>query len=210
MTKLLLSFILFAGLSVANIIVDILPQGSPIGIGQTTQVTFSLSATDPILGWGFALEWDPSILEIVSQSAGPLWFDVSNGTLGMLGGLAFPEGLAGDNILLAELTVKGVGVGTSRLSITVDPSDFSQGFALDPTGFAAFTVNPGALTVTGTTAATVPEPSAAGLLAFSLAAFAVRRRQVRRHSVDTERVERGHTVRQNMKHALGPPQWGCF
>ena len=77
-----------------------------------------------------------------------------------LAGLAFPDSVSGQDILLATVTVEGLAEGVWTIaSGNSYPDDLTEGFALDPTGFEQVVLEDfAAVTV-------LPEPMALVLLA---------------------------------------------
>lgn len=157
----------------AEIIVGLDPSDSVIpNVGGTAAVDIvaDIPETEPVLGWGLDLAADdPSIADWTLISIGPLWDAVATPDGDGLGGLAFPDSVWGSNVLLATVEFTGFALGMTPLNLSDNyPDDLTEGFALDPTGFAQVTYLPGTITV-------VPEPAALSLLALG-GLLALRRR----------------------------------
>jgi len=91
---------------------------------------------------------------------GPAWDPAFAPDGDGLAGLAFPDGVSGQDILLATVTVQGLAPGVwTMASGNSYPADLTEGFALDPTGFEQVVLEDfAAITV-------LPEPTALALLA---------------------------------------------
>jgi hypothetical protein len=72
-------------------------------------------------------------------------------------------------VLLATLSVRGISQGTSALALGVTGPDLTEGFALDPAGFAEVQLVGGSVGI-------VPEPASGLLLAAALGLLAASRR----------------------------------
>jgi hypothetical protein len=89
-----------------------------------------------------------------------------------LDGLAFPSSISGTDILLATVHLSAIASGKTDLPLGVTPGDLTEGFPLDPTGFAAMTLGSAHVTA-------VPEPTAALLVLAGLLAMRASRRSGR-------------------------------
>lgn len=150
--------------SAGTIIVTFDPLVSFIGVGDTgtVDVVADIPATDPVLGWGLDLDIvTPAVAELIGISIPAPWTQVFGIDGDGFGGVTFPTGIWGDDITLATLTFRGLTVGTTDIHVSATEGDLTEGFAVDPTGFAQF-VAPCGVIVT-------PEPASillalAGLL----------------------------------------------
>ncbi|MEE9294619.1 MAG: PEP-CTERM sorting domain-containing protein [Phycisphaerae bacterium] len=84
--------------------------------------------------------------------------------------LAFPDSIAGDDILLATITLSADALGETDLLLSTTAGDLTEGFPLDPTGFAGITFEPGHVTV-------IPAPGTVllGMIGLGVAGWAKRR-----------------------------------
>jgi len=169
MKKLAAAFVLaLAGLvplaSGATVIVTLVPAAPRVGVGETVTVELvaAFGPGDLVLAWGLDLVFDPALVAVSEAPAlGASWlgFDTPDGD--GLGGVAL-AGITGTH-LLATLALEGLAPGLVQLGFATTPRDRTEGFALDPTGFASGVVFQGA------SLEVVPEPR---LLAFALLASA--------------------------------------
>ena len=105
---------------------------------------------------------DLSVPTIASSFAAPIvvfppWVAAAAADGDGLAGLADPfaptnGSVSGTGILLETLTFQADAQGTTDLLMSTTPGDLTEGFPLDPTGFATITFEPGQLTV-------IPEPT---------------------------------------------------
>ncbi len=162
----------------ADVVLDFVPQFSTIPtVGGTVDIdivmdTLGTPPAEPvsILGWGIDLLYDNTKLVVTNVQIGPLWDPAYAPDGDELAGLAFPDGISGQDVLLATVTVQGLAVGTWTMETGNSyPDDLTEGFALDPDGFEAVVVD-GLATIT-----VLPEPTALALLA--LGGLAVLRRR---------------------------------
>lgn len=128
-----------------------------VGLGEVFTIDILADIEDPLVGWGLDLSFDPSVLSLVDSPAiGPRWFPAFAPDGDGLAGLAFPNSVWGAGVLLASVTFSGVIIGETDLTLSTTPGDITEGFALDPTGFAQPVIESAHVFV-------VPEP-ATGLL----------------------------------------------
>lgn len=147
------------------------PADVVVDVGNLLEIAIVADISDPVLGWGLDLAvYDPAILSLVGISAiGHLWIPGTAPDGDGLVGLAFPNSVSGNDILLATLTFSADAIGETDLYTFTTPTDLTEGFPLDPTGFADVIFEPGHVTV-------VPEPLTFWLLAMSGLAAMKRRR----------------------------------
>ncbi|MCK4658299.1 MAG: PEP-CTERM sorting domain-containing protein [Phycisphaerae bacterium] len=114
-----------------------------------------------VFGWGLDLELaTPGIVSQMAFDLGGVWDEPGGtGDGDGLAGLAFPDSVSGDDILLGTFTFIPTGIGTTDLNLSYTLGDLGEGFALDPAGFADVMFTAGSITV-------IPEPTALALLAF--------------------------------------------
>jgi len=146
----------------AEIIVGFDPVTStmPVGVGNTVTVDIvaDIPAGEPVLVWGLDLAVsDPAEVSWSLVGIGPSWYGAETPDDDDLGGLAFDTGISGDGVLLATIQFTSlVPVVDTTLLLSDDyPTDLTEGFALDPSGFATVNYCCGYI---------VPEPASLSLL----------------------------------------------
>lgn len=136
------------------------PPMQTVNIGDVFTVDMLADITAPVVAWG--LDVTLSLPAIASTFAAPMvgsptWLAAGTMDGDSLAGLADPfaptnGSVSGTGILLAKLTFQANALGTTDLLASITPGDLSEGFPLDPTGFATITFQPGQINV-------VPEPA---------------------------------------------------
>lgn len=159
---LLLSVAAFA----APVRVYVSPPSVNIPIGGSASLDVFADIPDPILGWGLDLSVDPAVASITGVTVGSLWQPALSTDGDDLVGLAFPDPLSENAILLFTVTFQALSPGTAPLTLSFTPDDFSEGFALLDGGFSLATFEPGVIEVADP--AQVPETRTAGLVLFGL------------------------------------------
>lgn len=175
MRKLAAAFALaLAGLvplaSGATVIVTVIPAATSVGVGETVTVELvaEFGPGDLVLAWGLDLVLDPALVAVSgAPTLGASWLAFATPDGDGLGGVAL-AGITGTHVL-ATLALEGLAPGLVQLGFATTPRDRTEGFALDPTGFASGVVFQGA------SLEVVPEPGALGLLALLAIALASRR-----------------------------------
>jgi len=167
---LLLSLAVLGAPAHASVIVTLTPAASSVAVGDTVTVDVvgQFGAPDLVLAWGLDLVLDPALVAVSgAPTLGPSWIAFATPDGDGLGGVAL-AGVTGTHHL-ATLTLEALAPGLVQLGFATTPRDRTEGFALDPTGFASGVVFQGA------SLEILPEPR---LLAFAaLAAGALLRRR---------------------------------
>jgi len=153
----------------------------PVGSTFTLEVVADLTQAD--VGWGLDLHMDPvGVISLAAPPAipSPPWRALNAPDGDSLAALALPEdpvngSVQGQGILLATLTFLAETLGQVQLRPTYTPNDLTEGFPLDPSGFATPEFEPAEILV-------VPEPASlsaltlAGLLTMEIGRRMRRRR----------------------------------
>jgi hypothetical protein len=154
----------------ADIIVGFAPPAKIVGLGDsfTIDIIADIPASEPILVWGLDLTIaNPAIASLTGPpEIGSEWFPAFSPDGDGLAGLAFPTGVSGIGVVLATLSFSADAIGDTYLFLSTTPGDPTEGFGLDPTGFANVNFEPGHVQV-------IPEPSALHMGALGLASIAL-------------------------------------
>lgn len=155
----------------AGVIVEVQPPNLVVATGQVFTVNVVADIHEPVVGWGLDLTFDPAVVSLTGAPAiGPAWLPAGTLDGDGLAGLAFPASISGTEILLATMSFSAVALGQTELALDITPGDLTEGFPLDPTGFASVTLESGEVTV-------VPEPTDLALLLIG-AGLVMRRKRV--------------------------------
>ena len=143
-------------------------------VGGTALVDIyaDIPEADGILAWGFDIDVAvPAIADWTFVSAGPLFNAGAAADGDNLFATAPPPNIPvfGTDILLATVQFQGLAPGLTAIGMSDDnPADLSEGFGLDPSGFATVIYQAGTVEV-------LPEPTS--LLLLALGGFAALRRR---------------------------------
>jgi len=153
----------------ADIMVTLDPEHTiidPVGGTALVDIVADIPEADAIAGWGLDLNvTNPGIATWDLVAIGPLFDPVQQNPDGdLLGGLAFPDCVFGDGVLLATVQFTGHVYGVTPIALGVTEGDLTEGFALCDTGFAVAILGDGDICV-------VPEPASLALLALGLVAL---------------------------------------
>jgi hypothetical protein len=143
---------------------------APVSVDVGTQFDIELRGNlgDPTLGWGLDLGFDPAVVQPVgAPTIGPDWIAATASDGDGLAGIAL-TGLSGDR-RLAVVRFQAIALGSTSFVLSDTLADLSEGFALDPTGFATVQYQSATVNV-------VPEPATALLLVLGITGLAARRR----------------------------------
>ena len=140
-----------------------------VAVGAQFDIELRGNLGEPVLGWGVDLGFNPAVVQQVgAPTIGPDWIAVSASDGDGLAGIA-AGGLTGDR-LLAIVRFQAIALGSASFVLSDTLADLSEGFALDPTGFATVQYQ-------GATVNVVPEPATALLLVLGITGLAARRRR---------------------------------
>lgn len=152
------------------------PPSQTVVLGDTFTVNIVADIDMPVVGWGLDfVPLPPGVISLIGPPAiGADWLSAFAPDGDGLAGLASPlppidGSVSGIGIVLATLSFSADAIGTTNVVASITPGDLTEGFALDPTGFATVTFQPGLVTV-------IPEPSSMLLLMLGGVMLLYRRR----------------------------------
>jgi len=148
------------------------PEEQEVSTAETFSMDIVADIEDPILAFGLEIAFDNSLFLLNSLTVGSEFMAQIPGDDDYLGGIAFPDSISGDEIVLGTASFTALDLlGTGDFEITINPSSLTQGFAETPIGNFA-TVDPvesSSVTVTlpggGGGGGEIPEPATLALLA---------------------------------------------
>jgi hypothetical protein len=156
--KLLLLLLLAAPAADAAVIARVVTPAAAQPVGGSFTVELRADLGDPVLGWGLDLAYDPARIQLTEPpEIGLEWAAFAAPDGDGLAAVRLGDGLTGDDVLLATLHFQALAEGVAQLVLSATLADLSEGFALDPEGFASVTFQNGAVTI-------VPEPASGALL----------------------------------------------
>lgn len=164
-----------------QVVVRFDPPLMTVQVGDPVVIDLVADLTTPVVGWGLDLLMDPvgplgaSLPPVIGAS----WIPAPAVDGDGLAGLAFPNSVSGLNVRLATLAFTARDLGVVNLSALFTSGDLTEGFALDPTGFATVRFESATITI-------IPEPStfALGVLALGCVGLSRRRGACRARSRD--------------------------
>jgi hypothetical protein len=161
----------FAPSAQATVIIRAVPSAAAVAAGDTLTVELRAATDQPLFGFGLDLLFDAGVLAPTAAPVIAAPWDALNAPDGDgLAGVVFPSGISGPDLLLATLTLLALAPGATTILPAVTGGDLTEGFPLDPSGFASD------VSFVGAEVQVVPEPSSAALFGFALAALAIARR----------------------------------
>jgi hypothetical protein len=171
LTTLVIGMLGLTGAS-ADIMVTLAPADAVIDLDVSPTTTVAILADIPqaeaILGWGLdLLLGDLGIASMSGVTIGPLFNPAFAPDGDELAGLAFPDCVFGDGVLLATVELTGNAFGLTSMALGATQGDLTEGFALCGSGFAPAVYGEGTVNV-------IPEPASLAMLALGI--LALRRR----------------------------------
>jgi hypothetical protein len=159
-----------------DVSVRIEPALQVVPLGSNFSINIVADIIPPIVGWGLDLSEDtPGIVSQVGLPSINMPWVAANAPDGdSLAAMAFPfspvnGSVFGSSILLATLSFHADAIGQTYLTPSATSGDLTEGFPLDPFGFAGANYTPGLVIVT-------PEPTF-GLMGLGCVILGVRRRR---------------------------------
>ena len=151
-----------------DVFVRIDPPVQTVPLGSNFSINIVADITPPVVGWGLDLSLDNP--PVASQVGGPVigmpWIAAhapdGDGLVALASPFAPVNGsVDGMSVLLATLSFHADAIGQTHLTPSATPGDLTEGFPLDPFGFANVNYTPGLVIVT-------PEPACGLALATGL------------------------------------------
>ena len=161
----------------ADIVVSVVPASQNVNLGDifAVDIVADIPANEAIIGWGLDLTLSaPALLtQIGPPSISSPWSPLASiDGDDLAASQEFPpDGVSGDDIVLATIVFQAAAFGSTDLILSDDnPLDTTEGFVLaDLSGFGTVVYNDGLVNV-------VPEPATLALLGFGALALIRRRR----------------------------------
>lgn len=157
----------------ANIMVSFVPQDTQVALDDgpfLVDIVANIPQADAVVGWGLDLTvLDPLVAAPTGVfTIGPAWIAADTMDGDGLAGLAFPDAVWGNGIVLASIEFMPLDLGVTDVTLSDDsPTDLTEGFAKFSSGFAS-------VDYVGGTIEVIPEP--ATLLLLTLGGLVLRRR----------------------------------
>lgn len=172
----LLASLLAPGEAAATAIVRVVPTSPTMAVGGSQAFEIRADFTQPVLGFGLDLAFDPARLSVVGlPQVGPLFVALFAPDGDGLAGLADVGPVSGSDVLLATLQVAALAPGVAMVVAGFTGGDLTEGFPLDPTGFEPDVQFVGAVV-------TVAEPGLSGFIGLAALLLCCRPRPRSRRS----------------------------
>lgn len=123
------------------------PVRQEIQTSQSTTVKIYGSFSEPVISFGFHLDYDSALLNLNQLDLAPSFKALNSDYAAGVAGLAYPDGVSGDRVLLATARFTAMGTGTTQIGLTVTPGDPTEGFAMLGCGSGQVTFTPSSLTI---------------------------------------------------------------
>lgn len=118
-------------------IVWVEPVKATLDVGETVELEVRADIPDAVWGWGLDLIFgSPGVVSVIDVQVNDATWDAAMSPDGDgLVGLAFPQPVQGDNLLLATVTVRGDAMGQTAATAGYTAGDLTEGFPFEPAGF---------------------------------------------------------------------------
>jgi len=118
------------------------PDKTKINPGDALTVSIYADLSEPIVSFGFHLDYDTTRLFLDGLQVAPAFRALDSQYPDGIAALAYPTPAEGDQVLLATARFTGRDVGTADISLEMTAGDATEGFALRGCGEGEMTVTP--------------------------------------------------------------------
>jgi len=112
---------------------------------MTVQIYGSFS--QPLTSFGFHLDYDDVLLDLKQLKLAPAFNPLASNYTDGVAGLAYPDSVSGDRVLLATARFTTKAVGDAEIGAAVTPNDPTEGFALSGACSSEATLTPATVTI---------------------------------------------------------------
>jgi hypothetical protein len=120
---------------------------SDLTLGQTFSVRITANIDEPVVSFGFHLDYDTTRLTLLEIDVAPRFSPLHAEAASEVAALAYPRPVEGDNVLLAVARFTARALGRARIDIDTTPDDPREGFAYRDCGIAEPNSTPVRVTV---------------------------------------------------------------
>jgi hypothetical protein len=138
-----------AGSGSGNATPRIVVPATPVNVGDTFTVSIVADISDPVVGWGAAVAYSSTALQLNSVNVDPAWLQGSGPGINALTGLAFPNPVSGPGAVLATYSFTALQAGDTTLMLTVDPTAMMGGLIFASSDFSDYQLLAATVTVAG-------------------------------------------------------------
>jgi hypothetical protein len=151
-----------------------------INPGDSLTVKVYADINEPIVSFGFHLDYDTSLLFLDGLQVAPAFRALDSQYPDGVAALAYPTPAEGDRVLLATANFTGRDVGTADIGIAITAGDATEGFALRGCGEADITVTPTSVKIERPRRPPPPIPEPTTMLSLVVGFGLLSRRALRR------------------------------
>jgi hypothetical protein len=123
------------------------PVHSQTQVSQTVTVKIYGDFSQPVVSFGFHLDYDSTLLTLTGLTPASSFHALNPTHAHGVAGLAYPDGLSGDRVLLATARFRANAVGTSDIGLVVTPNDPTEGFEVVGSCETQNTLTPASVTI---------------------------------------------------------------
>jgi hypothetical protein len=123
------------------------PAQQKVQVSQSVTVKIYGHFSQPVISFGFHLDYDSALLNLDQITLNPTFRALHSDYDAGVAGLAFPDGVSGDRVLLATARFTALGPGTTGIGLSATQADPTEGFAFVGCGEGDTSFTPSTVTI---------------------------------------------------------------